>query len=253
MIREFTKDGLKIKVFASRGQMGKECAERAAARLRELLDREWTVNVLFAAAPSQNEFLDNLAQQPGIEWERINAFHMDEYIGLPQGDSRTFGEYLKERIFSKVPFGAVHYINSIDGDPQTVCREYAALLAAHPLDFGFLGIGENGHIAFNDPPVADFNDPLEVKVVELDAICRQQQVNDGCFASLSEVPAQAVSLTIPALLRIPHIFCIAPTVNKAQAVHDMVDGPVSTDCPASILRRHSDTTVYLDAASASKL
>lgn len=253
MIREFTKENLKIKVFDSRLQMGQDGAEKAAARIRKLLDEKRTVNILFAAAPSQNELLDSLARQPDIEWERINAFHMDEYIGLPDGDPRTFGEYLKKRIFSKVPFGAIYYINGISGDQPAVCRKYGELLDSHPLDFGFLGIGENGHIAFNDPPVADFDDPEKVKIVELDAKCRQQQVNDGCFATLEEVPKEAITLTLPALRRIPSIFCTAPTFNKAQAVHDMVYGPVSTSCPASILRLHPDTTVYLDEASASML
>lgn len=253
MIREFTKENLRIKVFASRQQMGEDGAEKAAERIRKLLDEKQTVNILFAAAPSQNELLDNLALQPGIEWERINAFHMDEYIGLPDGDPRTFGEYLKNRIFSKVPFGGIYYINDIGDDQPTVCRRYAELLDRFPLDFGFLGIGENGHIAFNDPPVADFDDPEKVKIVELDGKCRQQQVNDGCFATLAEVPIQAVTLTLPSLRRIPSIFCTAPTINKAQAVHDMVYGPVATSCPASILRLHPDTTVYLDEASASML
>ena len=253
MIKEYTKENLKIRIFATRDEMGNHGAEMAAQRIRTLLKNKDVINILFAAAPSQNELLANLCMKPDIEWNRINAFHMDEYIGLPIDNPQTFGKYLNNHIFSKVPFRKIYYINGLSDDPKETCNIYTELLNNNPLDFGFLGIGENGHIAFNDPPVADFEDPLDIKVVELDAICRQQQVNDACFIKLADVPTHAITLTIPALFRIPAIFCTAPTVKKAQAIYNTINGEISTKCPASILRLHRDTTIYLDEASASLL
>ena len=250
---QIIRNNVRLNIFSTREEMGKAGASMAAAEIRRILETKETVNILFAAAPSQNDILGSLIAEKDIEWDRINAFHMDEYIGLPAGDPRSFGTYLDEHIFKHKPFRKIYYINSINGTPSEICSAYAGLLKDNSLDIGFLGIGENGHIAFNDPEVADFSDPLPVKVVRLDDICRQQQVNDGCFPSLEEVPTHAITLTIPVLFGIPSIFFTAPTVNKAKAIHDMVYGPVSTSCPASILRNHGNTDVFLDSDSASLL
>jgi glucosamine-6-phosphate deaminase len=208
--------------------------------------------MIFAAAPSQNDFLNVLIEQ-GIDWRRINAFHMDEYIGLPANAPQRFGSFLNEKIFSKVPFASFNYINGNAADPDAECERYAELLIQNPPNIVCMGIGENGHIAFNDPHAADFDDPKQVKVVDLDLECRQQQVNDGCFPKLNDVPTHAVTLTIPALMAGKHIFCMVPGKNKARAIHDTLLGEVSEQCPASILRKHPNAVLFLDEDSAGML
>ena len=209
--------------------------------------------MIFAAAPSQNEFLSHLIHDKRIDWTRINAFHMDEYIGIHPEAPQSFGHFLRIRIFDKVPFKKVNYLNGLAENLEEECQRYADLLTKHPVDIVCLGIGENGHIAFNDPDVADFNDPKLVKVVELDPICRQQQVNEKCFMTLDLVPKEALTLTIPALLRAEWMFCIVPFKNKAQAVYQTVYGEVSEKCPASILRRKENSSLYLDPESAKRI
>ncbi len=251
--KTFAKDKLVIKKFETREAMGIAACEEAAACLRELLDQKDEINAIFAAAPSQNEFLAALSTAEGIDWGRINAFHMDEYIGLEENAPQRFGNFLKEHIFSLVGFKTVNYINGGAADIEAECERYAGLLKSNPVDIVFLGIGENGHIAFNDPHVADFNDSKIIKSVELDLVCRQQQVNDGCFASLDKVPTHALSLTIPALISAAHMFCIVPAATKAQAVKATVEGEISETCPASILRNHAHATLYIDADSGALL
>ncbi|MEO0331852.1 MAG: glucosamine-6-phosphate deaminase, partial [Bacteroidota bacterium] len=207
------------------------------------------LRMIFAAAPSQNEMLEYLAQSDQINWSRITAFHMDEYIGLPVDAPQRFANFLKEKLFDRVTLRAVHLIEGND-NPTQECQRYADLLVEKPIDIVCLGIGENGHIAFNDPPVADFEDPQMVKVVDLDARCRQQQVNDGCFASLDTVPTQAITLTIPMLMSGKYLYCVVPGSTKREAVDNTLNGPISTDCPASILRTHQDCQLYLDTESA---
>lgn len=205
--------------------------------------------MIFAAAPSQNEMLECLTAQPDIDWNRVNAFHMDEYIGLPAGAPQAFGEYLKEHIFSKVPFGKVYYLNAQAQNAQAECDRYSALLKKFPVDIVCLGIGENGHIAFNDPWVADFEDSALVKIVPLDPICRQQQVNDGCFETIDDVPAHAMTLTIPALAAGKHMFCTVPSKTKAWAVEQTVKAKISKEIPATIMRCHADATLFCDTCS----
>lgn len=207
---------------------------------------------MFAAAPSQNEFLVALVNDKNIPWHRINAFHMDEYMGLEEGDSRTFRAFLKKAIFDKVPFNQIFLING-EKEPEEECERLEAIMKEHPLDIVFMGIGENGHIAFNDPPVADFKDPKNIKIVELEENCRKQQVNDKCFESLDEVPKNALTVSIPKLMQANHIFCIVPGILKAQAIKGTFLGPINESCPASILRRHDNAHVYVDKDSASKL
>ena len=251
--RAFVVDRLSAKVYGNRQEMGREAGQAAAAALRERLAKQPSVRMIFAAAPSQQETLEALAAAPGIDWGKVTAFHMDEYIGLPEGAPQSFGRWLREAIFAKVKPGTVHYLDGRAPNPAAEAERYGALLKAAPIDFCLMGIGENGHIAFNDPPVADFNDPKLVKIVELDRPCRQQQVNDGCFASLQEVPTHALTLTIPSLMHAEVLVCSVPGPRKAEAVRATVRGPIATSCPASVLRRHSSATLYLDEASAALL
>lgn len=253
MIQSFNKDSLRIKIFASREELGLEAAKDAGDKIKELLNNKECINIIFAAAPSQNEFLENLIKQENIEWERINAFHMDEYIGLTPTAPQGFGNFLKERIFSRKPFRSVNYLNGQCESKDEECARYAQLLATNPVDIVCMGIGENGHIAFNDPHVADFNDKALVKVVELDERCRQQQVNDGCFESIDQVPTHALTLTVPALLKARFIYCMVPRMTKAQAVKNTIEQEVSERYPSTILRSHTAAILYLDKNSASKL
>ncbi|XID90534.1 glucosamine-6-phosphate deaminase [Paenibacillaceae bacterium WGS1546] len=234
-----------VQVFASRAEMGACAAHDAANRLRELLARQDRVRMVFAAAPSQNEFLERLIREEGIDWARVTAFHMDEYVGLPASAPQLFSRFLRNAIFDRVPFGEVHLIDG-NADQEEECGRYSGLLAQGPIDIVCMGIGENGHIAFNDPPVADFRDPLRVKPVELDQACRQQQVNDGCFSAISEVPTQALTLTVPMLMSGKYLYCIVPGPTKRTALRRMLNGEITTACPASILRTHGHCKVYAD-------
>lgn len=243
------KDELTVKLFHTRAEMGVKAAGEVAFRISDLLKEKEEINMIFAAAPSQNDFLSALLKEP-VEWDRINAFHMDEYIGLPPEAPQGFGNFLRERLFSKVPFKSVNYINGLAEDIQAECERYTSLLKKARIDIVCLGIGENGHIAFNDPHVANFNDPAWVKVVDLDEKCRQQQVNDGCFPALNKVPELAITLTIPALTAATYMYCIVPATTKAQAVLETIKGEIAEKCPASILRKKRGSILYLDAESA---
>lgn len=241
-------ENLQVQSYSTRADMGAGSAAAIADELVSLLARQDHVRMIFAAAPSQSDALLALRAAPGIDWTRVTAFHMDEYIGLAPTAPERFVNWLDVHIFTKLPFAAVHRI--VPGaDPVATARAYSALLAEAPIDVVCLGIGVNGHIAFNDPPVADFNDPLDVKVVELDDVCRQQQVDDDCFDRFEDVPAQAITLTIPRLLRASRLFCVVPGQIKRDAVRQALHGPIDTACPASILRQHSNCTLYLDAES----
>jgi glucosamine-6-phosphate deaminase len=242
-------DKLDVRIYKTRAEMGAAAVVRVSAKVNELLGRQETVNMIFAAAPSQNEFLKGLLEAP-IDWARIRPFHMDEYIGLAPEALQGFGNFLRERLFGKVGFLAVHYIDGRATDLKKECERYAGLLLEYPPDIVCMGIGENGHIAFNDPPVADFNDPYVVKVVELDLPCRQQQVNDGCFSELGLVPMHAITLTVPALMAGRFIYCMVPGTLKAEAVYHALKGDVVEKCPASILRVHAHAELFLDADSA---
>ena len=227
-------------------------ADVKAAILRALGEKE-TINMIFAAAPSQNEVLANLANDKDIPWGRVNAFHMDEYIGLDKDAPQGFGNFLHRAIFGIAPFKSVNYIDISATDADDEAKRYSALLEANPVDIVVLGIGENGHIAFNDPPFADFNDDKLVKSVKLDEVCRNQQVNDGCFAKLSDVPTHALTLTVPALMSGKELYCIVPAKTKANAVNATINGEITPACPASVLRTHKCATLYLDPDSSSLL
>ena len=249
MLTEWKKDLLTIKKYDTRAEMGAGAARDAEQIIADIIREKGEVNIIFAAAPSQNEMLASLLDSPLIDWSCVNALHMDEYVGLPEGDPHTFGIYLYEHIFGKKPFKSINYIRGYADDTEAECKRYAQVLSDHPVDVVCLGIGENGHIAFNDPWVALFNDPEVIKKVELDTMCRTQQVNDGCFPTLNDVPTHALTLTIPTLLAAKHMFCVVPAATKANAVKNTVNGPITEDCPASILRRHPSATLYCDADS----
>ena len=250
-IQQFTADRLHVNVYATRDEMGMAAAKDAAAQIQALLNTKEFVNIIFAAAPSQNEMLFHLAANDEIDWSRVNAFHMDEYVGLNENAPQRFGHFLDQAIFGKLPFHEVHYINGNASNPEEECSRYATLLEANPVDIVCMGIGENTHIAFNDPHVADFNDPSMVKLVELDEVSRMQQVHDGCFASIEEVPRMAITLTVPALMRAESIFCVVPGINKAQAIYHTINSPVSALYPSTALRQHEQARLYLDVNSVS--
>ncbi len=243
------KDALDVKIFETRDEMGAAAADDIAAAIKELLAEKDEINVVFAAAPSQNDMLFHLCQKTDIEWNRINAFHMDEYIGLAPDAPQCFSNFLKRGIFDLKPFKSVNLINAGATDAQEEADRYAKLLTENPIDIVCMGIGENGHIAFNDPHVADFNDEKVVKIVELDNICRMQQVNDGCFKQLDDVPKYALTLTIPTLVSCKYNFCVVPAATKAEAVKNTVLGEISEKCPATILRQKENAILYCDKDS----
>jgi glucosamine-6-phosphate deaminase len=236
---------LLVETYQDREEVGAAAAAAIAFAMRERLQRRDHLRMVFAAAPSQSSMLDRLCAAPGVDWGRVTAFHMDEFIGLAPEAPQRFANWLDRHLFARLPFAAVHKLHP-EPDPERESERYARLLNEAPIDFVCLGIGVNGHIAFNDPPVADFNDPRDVKVIELDEICRRQQLDDQEFAGMDEVPLSAITLTIPRLLRADRLFCIVPGAHKREAVRSALLGPVSTVCPASILRRHPDCTLFLD-------
>ena len=249
----YNKDKLAVKIYKDRAEMGAAAAAEISEKIKQLLTNKPQINMIFAAAPSQSEVLYALANDKSIEWERVNAYHMDEYIGLDKDAPQGFGNFLKAHIFGLAPFKSVNYIDITATDPEAEAERYGKLLDENPTDIVVMGIGENGHIAFNDPPVADFNDKRTVKPVKLDEICRKQQVNDGCFESIDKVPTHALTLTVPTLTRAPYLFCIVPAATKAQAVYETLNGTIDEHCPASILRTHDNAILYIESESAKLL
>jgi len=252
MAKCYFADALQVSICPTRAEMGKEAAVDFAACVKKLLEEKEFIRVVFAAAPSQNDFLDAIVSDASIDFSRIDAFHMDEYIGLPADAPQGFGNFLRRGIFDRREFRSVSYLAG-EGTAEELCKAYTEKLAQAPIDIVCMGIGENGHIAFNDPHVADFNDPHAVKVVSLDDTCRQQQVNDGCFAAFDLVPTHAITLTIPTLASAKYHFCMVPTALKAPAVKATVEGPISETCPATVLRNLPGSVLYLDDAAASLL
>ncbi|SDM36136.1 glucosamine-6-phosphate deaminase [Daejeonella rubra] len=251
-MREINKDKLNVKIYSGRPELGAAAAEILTAKISELLKTKEYINIIFASAPSQNEFLAELLNK-NIEWNRINAFHMDEYVGLHPDAPQGFGNFLKDRLFSKVNCREVHYLNGNAVNIQDECKRYSDLLIKYPTDIVCLGIGENTHLAFNDPHVADFNDPEIVKVVDLDQDCRTQQVNDGCFASIDDVPTHALTITMPALFKSTFAYAIVPGKFKANAIYHTLNSDISELYPSTILRKHDHAILFIDEDSASDL
>lgn len=252
-MKSYKVDKLAVEIYENRVLMGEAAARDIKQKIAELLAVKPEINMIFAAAPSQNDVLKALAEDKEIEWNRVNAYHMDEYIGLDKNAPQCFGNFLKDHIFGLAPFKSVNYIDVTAIDPEAEAERYGKILNQNPTDIVVMGIGENGHIAFNDPPVADFNDKRTVKPVKLDEKCRQQQVNDGCFESLDKVPTHAITLTVPTLVRAPYLFCIVPAPTKANAVYETLNGSIDEHCPASILRKHDCAKLYLDNESSKLL
>ena len=234
-----------INVFPDKETTGIAAGKAIEACIVKLQKTQDTVRIIFAAAPSQDAMLGYLTKSDAVDWNRVVAFNMDEYIGLKPNAPELFSAYLDNALFSKVTLKDKHTIQS-DDDVVEELERYATLLTDAPIDIVCLGIGENGHIAFNDPPVADFKDPKVIKVVKLDEACRLQQVNDGCFETLKDVPQQAITVTIPTLFKGENLFCVVVGPNKSNAVKNTLLGPVSTSCPASILTKHPQCSFFFD-------
>jgi glucosamine-6-phosphate deaminase len=249
-IRKFQVDHLPVEIYASNTSLGEAAAMQAAKILKTVLAKKAQANAIFATGNSQLTFFQALLQQAGIEWTRVNIFHMDEYVGMPASHPASFRRYLHEKLVDRVKPQQFFGVEGDSPDPSVECAHYEALLKSHPADMCCLGIGENGHLAFNDPPFANFKDPRLVKIVTLDERSRRQQVGEGHFPNLESVPTHAITLTIPALLAARQVLAIVPEGRKAQAVQSALHGPVTTDCPASILRQNDHAILYLDNDSA---
>lgn len=245
-------DLLNVRVHADRAAMGAAAAVEAGEIITRTIAEKGSARVVFACAPSQSEMLAVLRGR-AIEWPRVTAFHMDEYVGVAAEHPASFRRYLREHLLRHVHVREFHGIRGEAPDARAECARYAGLLQAAPIDLVCLGIGENGHLAFNDPPVADFSDPAAVKLVELDEPCRRQQVNDGCFSGLDAVPRHALTLTIPMLLAARALVVTVPGPRKAAAVRAALLAPVATSCPASILRTHRSAWLHLDREAAAGL
>jgi len=243
---------IQVRIYSTKQELGKAAAQHAAERIQAVLSRKETANLLFSTGASQFEFVAAL-REFDIPWDRVDAFHLDEYLGISADHPASFRLWLRTRVETPLRPRMFHYIEGDAADAEAECRRYEKLLGEHPIDVGFIGIGENGHIAFNDPPVADFDDPRAVKIVELDEACRRQQVGEGWFPTISDVPTHAITLTVPQIMKCAEIISVVPDLRKAKAVKDALSGPLSERCPASILRTHPRATLYLDRDSASLL
>jgi glucosamine-6-phosphate deaminase len=240
-----------IKVYEDKTSLGRAAAEQAAVSLRKAIQESGRARIIAATGASQFEFLDALTAMPAIEWPRVEMFHLDEYIGLPASHPASFRKYLLERLINKTGITKYHFLDG-EGDVPAVVRRVSAELTAAPIDIAFVGIGENGHLAFNDPP-ANFLTEEPYIIVDLDEPCRRQQVGEGWFANLSEVPKRAMSMSVRQILKAKEILCVVPDARKAQAVKSCFEGEVSPLAPASILRTHPNTTVFLDKLSSALL
>lgn len=252
-IRQFRRDQLGIEIHESRAAAGEASAMAAGEELRAMLSEPGECSVVFASARSQDEFLGCLRAQPDIDWKRVTVFHLDEYVGLPASHPASFRYYLRDRFLRHVPIKEFLELNGEAPDLAKECARYAALLDREEPGLVALGIGENGHLAFIDPHVCNFEDPEGVRPVELDETCRRQQVHDGAFVRLEDVPLRALSMTVPCMLRAPRVVVTVPGVTKRQAVKEALDGPIAETCPASALRRHPRATLYLDGESSGLL
>ncbi|HTU37436.1 MAG TPA: glucosamine-6-phosphate deaminase [Acidimicrobiales bacterium] len=245
-----TVDRATVTVHPDVDAMARAAADETLAVLRAAVEARGVAHAMFATGNSQMAFVHALvAQTDGVPWSQTVVFHMDEYVGVGPDHPAGFQRWIRERIVDPTHPKAAYYVEGL-GDPEEECARYAGLLREHPLDLCCLGVGENGHLAFNDPPVADFDDPRDVKVVELDTACRMQQVNEGHFEGLADVPAHAITVTIPALLRASRVIAVVPESRKAEPVAAALTGPVSTSCPASVLRTVAHVSIHLDPDSA---
>lgn len=252
-VKTFNADSLPVRIYPSQAELSQDVARLTQAYLREVLAAKGSAAVILATGNSQIKFLEELIRIGGVDWSKITLFHMDEYLGISANHKASFRLYMRERVASRVKPRVFHYLEGDAMLPMDECDRYTNLLRAQPIDLCCLGVGENGHLAFNDPPVANFEDPRAVKIAKLDHACRMQQVGEGHFSGLDAVPQYALTLTIPTLCSAKKMFCIAPEKRKAQAIKDALQGPIATSCPASFLRRQAHATLFLDSDSASLL
>ena len=252
-VQSFEVDSLPVRVFSSQDDMATAAAVEVNEYLCGVIADQGRAAAILATGNSQIQFLEKLVAIGEVDWSKVTLFHMDEYLGLDGDHSASFRRYMRERVEQKVQPAAFHYLEGDALEPIKECRRYADLLAAQPIDLCCLGVGENGHIAFNDPPVANLNDPEMVKIVQLDDACRQQQHGEGHFPTFDSVPQYALTLTVPALCQAKKMVCLCPETRKAQAAKDALQGPISTACPASHLRTQSQCVLYLDNDSANLL
>lgn len=244
---------MEIRVFANKESLGAASGGMAAEAVRQAIRGRGAANVILATGASQFETLAHLVRAEGVDWSKVVLFHLDEYVGMPATHAASFRKYLRERFVEKVgPLAAVHWVEGDRPDPAAECRRLGKIIAAHPIDVALVGIGENGHLAFNDPP-ADFETEQAYLVVDLDEACRRQQSGEGWFASLADVPRRAISMSIRQIMKSRRIICSVPDRRKAEAVKGAVEGPMTNQCPSSILREHPDCTLLVDEASASLL
>lgn len=242
---------MQIKKFADKKTLGASAAEQAAASLRRSIEQRGKARIIAATGAAQFEFLEVLTGLPGIDWSKVEMFHLDEYVGIPESHPASFRRFLRERLIEKAGITKFHLLDG-DNDPAEVIRVVGNALESAPIDVAFVGIGENGHLAFNDPP-ADFETEEPYLLVKLDEICRRQQMGEGWFASLSDVPERAISMSVRQVLKAKEIICIVPDARKANAVKACLEGEISPMAPASILRTHPNTTLYLDQLSSALL
>ncbi|MBP7687129.1 MAG: 6-phosphogluconolactonase [Thermoflexales bacterium] len=252
LLKQTQYDDLPTSVYATNEALGAAAAAEAEVILQAALADRGEANIIVATGNSQLTFLEALRVKP-IDWSKVNVFHMDEYLGLEPSHSASFPAFLRRHFLADITPKAFFPVVSHNRFPEDVCQEYAAALRAHPADLCALGIGENGHLAFNDPPYAEFNDPAWVKVIRLAEASRKQQVGEGHFKSIAEVPTHAITLTIPALLAAKRVLAIVPEARKADAVYCSMRGPISEECPGSILRHTPHAQLFLDRESAARL
>jgi len=252
-IKKFELEALRVAVYATKEALGQEAARIASAAIQRVIQEKGSARLMFSAANSQLDMIANLTSDAEIDWDLVEIFHVDEYAGLPLSHGESFGGWVKRNLADVVHPRKAHYIMGNAPDLAGECGRYARLLSERPIDVSFLGIGENGHIGFNDPHVADFVDPEIVKVVTLDEKCRMQQVAEGHWPDFESVPKQGFAVTCPALVNASHIICCVPGSRKAEAVRNTLEGPISETCPASLIRTHPDARLYLDADSAAML
>jgi glucosamine-6-phosphate deaminase len=253
MRKDFVVDKLKVSCFDTRDEMGQTGAKEAAEIIRKVYTEKGCANIIFASSPSQLDLLRALLKED-VDWKRVNAFHMDEYIGLDIEHKASFGNYIRSNFFDFAKPGAVWYFNGLAEDTAAECRRYEKLLFEYPTDITFAGIGENGHMAFNDPGIADFFEKNLVKInPSLDEVCRQQQLNDGWFETLEEIPDSAYTVTFYGLLRADHIIVTVPGKTKSSVVKACLEGPICLEMPSSIIRVHRNVRMFIDKDSASEL
>jgi glucosamine-6-phosphate deaminase len=251
--RQMIVDRLRVKIYPSDTSMGQAAADFVEQTLVSVIDKKGSAKIILATGASQFTFYESLREKQSITWSKVTVFHLDEYAGMSPEHPASFRKYLKERILKFIHPGKVYFLEGDADNLEEEVNRYEALLKEADIDLACIGIGENGHIAFNDPPVADFNDSRLVKIVKLDEACRLQQLGEGWFPTLNDVPTHALSLTVPGIMRSGKIGCVVPDERKANAVYETLYSPISKKCPASILRTHQDCTLFLDANSAKRI